>query len=119
MAKLERLEKRFEQQKREIALLEARKREQQDVLYLANRYNRNKDVIEEVEIEIADLEAKISKRPPKSSNNLILQLPVRPIKHKNPDFANSNFIWKSNYLFEPQSHENIPQFIYMSRVVQK
>jgi len=72
MAKLERLEKRFEQQKREIALLEARKREQQDVLYLANRYNRNKDVIEDVETEIADLEAKISKRPSKSSNSLIL-----------------------------------------------
>lgn len=87
-AKLDRLEKRFEEQKLELALLKATKREQRDVIYLTSRYKHNHEVIEDVEREIAYLQAKISKRTPKSRSNLILQLPVRPIKNKNPDFAN-------------------------------
>ena len=87
-AKLDRLEKRFEEQKLELALLKVKKREQKNVMYLTSRYRHNHEVIEELEREIAHLQAKISKRSKKSRNNLILQLPVRPIKHKNLDLAN-------------------------------
>lgn len=74
---LQQLKERVAQQKREIALLKARRREQQDLIrLLAEKYGRIELKIEDAKSRKNRLEAKIFKRSLKTRKNIILRLPV-------------------------------------------
>ena len=78
---LHQLRERVARQKREIALLEARRREQQDLIrLLAEKYGRIEFKIEDAKSRKNRLEAKIFKRSLKTRKSIIVRLPVWKFK---------------------------------------
>lgn len=78
---LHQLRERVARQKREIALLEARRREQQDLIrLLAEKYGRIEFKIKDAKSRKNRLEAKIFKRSLKTRKSIIVRLPVWKFK---------------------------------------